>query len=85
MFGISVVKINVDAKKYKRLYECIESFEEAELLAQLAMSDKDERELIMITPGWNRSIRNNAEEYQKALELAKKYKIEDYKEHKKNE
>jgi hypothetical protein len=74
----SVIKINDKLNKTTCLYEYIETLEEAELLAQLAMCNKHPwDELIYITPGWNKSInKNNLEEYQKSLELAEKYKSE---------
>jgi len=72
----SIFKINFDTQKHTVLYECISNIKDAELLAQLAMVNKSVDDLIFISAGWNRGIENNPEEYEKALELAEKYKCE---------
>lgn len=73
--ALSVCKIDKDGIG-GRLYENIPTFEEADLLAQLAMSEKEDNELIIIMPGWNRSIKRYPEEYERAKLLAEEYKIE---------
>ena len=75
--GLSVCKINNDTGRKIKLYEFIPTFEEAMLLSQLAMSDKNDNELIYILPGWNLGIKKFSDEYKKALELAEKYKAEE--------
>jgi hypothetical protein len=76
--SLSVCKMDRrNNNKYEELYDCIEDPEDALLLAQLAMSNKRDDELIFIFPGWNRSIKtHHEEEYAKALLLAEKYKAE---------
>ena len=64
---------------YEHLYDCISTMEEAILLAQLAMTEKRDDELVFILPGSNLSIDRRVEfqeEYEKALELAKKYNVQ---------
>lgn len=77
--GFSIWKINTNTYTRICLYDYISDMNDVELLAQLAMSqrDSDYDELIYIMPGSNRSIKRNPEEYQKALELAEQYKNED--------
>lgn len=75
--GLSIYKINNDTGRKIKLYECISTFEEAMLLSQLAMSDKNVNELIHILPGWNLGIKRFPNEYKKALVLADKYKVEE--------
>ena len=72
--GYSIFKINFDTNKRIVLYDCINDIKEADLLAQLAMVNKNVNDLIFISAGWNRGIENNPEEYNKALELAEEYK-----------
>ena len=75
--GHSIYKIDFDNQTHVVLYECIETMEEAEILAQFAMCNKRTEELIFITPGWNRSIdRYDPELYNRALQLAEEYKRE---------
>lgn len=74
--SLTVCKIKPDGT-YKNLYEFINTYEEAELLAQLAMSNKSLNDLIFIFPGYNRGIERNKEEFEKALKLATKYKAEE--------
>jgi len=38
--GYSIYKINFDTQTHTVLYDCVETIEEADLLAQLAMSNK---------------------------------------------
>jgi len=72
--GYSIFKINFDTQEHKRLYDCISTIEEADLLAQLAMSNKkDINELIFISAGWNRDIKSDPELYNRALQLAEEY------------
>jgi hypothetical protein len=75
----SIYKYNDVTKEMTCLYRDIESQEDIGLLAQYAMSQKDPwDELIFITPGHNRSIKeNHPEEYKKAQQLAQEheYKI----------
>ena len=76
--GYEIFKINFDdISKRVCLYDCIYNIEEADLLAQLAMSDKNDDELIIIMPGFNRGIKDCPNEYKKALELAEEYKYEE--------
>jgi len=72
--GYSIFKINFNTNKKTILYDCINDIKEADLLAQLAMVNKNVNDLIFISAGWNRGIENNPEEYNKALELAEEYK-----------
>ena len=71
-----VFKINTNTNKITTLYCGIEHIEEADLLAQYAIYHKRDHEVIYISPGWNREIQNNLDEFGKALQLAEKYKYE---------
>ena len=84
-FDVCKFKTNFYSKETKRndtyehLYDFIPTMEEAILLAQLAMADKRDDELVFILPGSNLSIDRSEEfkkEYEKALELAKKYNVQ---------
>lgn len=71
----SIIKINDDTKEITTLYSYIPNLKYADLLAQLAMCNKRDYELIYITAGWNISInKNHPEEYAEALKLAEEYK-----------
>ena len=74
----SVCKLSRYSKKYEKLYDFIENFEDAFLLSQLAMSEKKDDELIFIFPGWNLGIEQEKykDAYERALQLAYKYKAE---------
>jgi len=74
--GYGVEKYNLVTKKFTRLYDFIDDIHETDLLAQLAMSEKLDDELIIIMPGENRGIKRKPEEYQVALQLAEKYKAD---------
>lgn len=73
----SVYKLDINNKlETKPIYKGIETIEEAYLLAQLEMDKKEFGELICILPGYNKNLESdNPEEYNKALELAEKYKV----------
>lgn len=75
--SLSVCKVNNRTGRKIKLYEYISTFDEARLLSQLAMSNKHDDELVYILPGWNLGIKKFPDEYQKALELEEKYKVED--------
>ena len=76
MFGGSVCLVR-DNGDCEYLYEYINDINDAELLAQLAMENRYREGLIIIFPGHNRGIRSKGgEEYERALNLAKKYKAE---------
>jgi len=74
--GHSIFSINFDKQERAILYSGIDTIEEARLLSQLAMIDKQDDELIFISAGWNRDIKNKQEEYNKALELAEEYRCQ---------
>jgi len=69
---MDVIKFDTITRKITHLYDCIKTWEEAELLSQLAMSYKGDNSLIMILPGFNRGIKGD--ELITALYLANKYK-----------
>lgn len=74
-YSISILDCNTG--KLTNVYDFtinIKDIEDIDLLAQLAMSRKKDNELVVIMPGWNRSIKDNPEEYNRALELENKYK-----------
>lgn len=76
--GLTVIKINASKDGYVRLFDNISSLEDAHLLAQYAMTQKEDKELIAILPGWNKSIdKNNKEAYEQAKILAEKCKVEE--------
>lgn len=59
------------------LYEFITNPEEALLLAQLAMCDKKDCEIIVISPGWNMGLdKGHTDAYETALMLDRKYRVE---------
>lgn len=72
----SIYRYNNKTKEMICLYQGIESKEKMDLLTQYAMSQKDTwDELIFVTPGSNRSIKENyPKKYEKALLLAEEYK-----------
>lgn len=73
--GLSVQKYNTNNPKTRIvLYENIPTLEDAYLLAQYAMSQKHDNELIIIMPGWNKGIKDDKGLYNRASKLAKKYK-----------
>ncbi|MFC0903770.1 hypothetical protein ACFHWD_03580 [Clostridium sp. MT-14] len=73
----SIYKVNyINRNKKVCIYDCIDNIEEADLLAQLAMNNKKNDEIIIIVPGWNMGVEDHPKQYEKALELAKKYKYE---------
>lgn len=73
--ALSICKINNNTGKKTTLYNNISTFEEARLLSQLAMLEKEElSDLIYICAGWNLGIKRFPNEYKKALMLAEKYK-----------
>lgn len=76
--SLSVCKMDrSNHNKYKELYENITKPEDAVLLAQLAMCDKQDHELIFIFPGYNKSINKyHRDEYTRALMLAEIYKVD---------
>jgi hypothetical protein len=72
---LAVSKYNLHrTREIERIYEGINSLEEAFLLAQLAMKNKENDELIVIMPGWNQDM--NEDEIKKASELAEKYAVD---------
>lgn len=76
--SLSVCKMDTNNNnKFETLYEFIESPDDAILLSQLAMSEKQDDELIFIFIGYNRSIKtHHKDEYSKALLLAEEYRVE---------
>lgn len=77
--GLSVAKAKKDYDgnyNYESLYENISNPDDALLLSQLAMSDKNDTDLIIIFPGWNYCLEKHDILYKKALELAAKYRYE---------
>lgn len=71
--GMSVCKLiplTTGGWEYKSLYEYIDNTEDAYLLAQLAMSERDNlSELIFIFPGHNIDIKNIPDLYDEAVYL----------------
>jgi hypothetical protein len=74
---LSVCKLDTSTGQYIVLYSGVRTYEKADLLAQLEMSRKKRvYELIIILPGWNRSIEEtNPEAYKKALKIEEKYRV----------
>ena len=73
------LRVNVfhpNAAKLDCLYENIKSYEDAALLAQYAMQNKNENDLIVIMPGCNQGIKNNQELFRRAKAVGEKYKFE---------
>ena len=62
---------------WEYLYEFIPTWEEADLLAQYAMSMKNnDMDLIFVFPGYNRNVKRDLPLWSKACELAQKYVAE---------
>ena len=71
--SLSVCVMHKDGS-WDYLYEFISTLEEADLLAQYAMSMRtNETDLIFIFPGWNRGINKDPELWKKAAMLAQMY------------
>jgi hypothetical protein len=70
----TICKMSTRDNSYTRLYEGIETYEEVELLSQLAMNNKRDDELIFIFAGWNTGL--DKDQYRQALILAEKYKTD---------
>lgn len=71
----SIVKFNTETKEMTGVYQFIHDLKQVDLLAQLAMCNKQNYELIYITAGWNISIdKNHPKEYGEALRLAEEHK-----------
>lgn len=69
---LSIRKYNMSKEELESpIYDNISSLDEAFLLAQYAMKNKANDELIVIMPGWNQELTN--EEKERAIELAQKY------------
>ena len=62
MTGASVCLVRNNGE-FETLYEYIDSAEKADLLAQLAMHLHGHKGLIIVFPGYNRSIAKDNEEY----------------------
>lgn len=65
----SVFKLDTNTGKMTSLYEWLDSFEDAYLLCQLAMTHKRDCEIIVITPGSNKSIDKCPDLYNRAQAL----------------
>lgn len=73
--SLSVVKFDSNNNNaITHLHDFIETFEEADLLAQLEMTRKSDGELIGLFTGWNRGINKNELILKKALDIEQKYK-----------
>lgn len=71
----SIVKLNTKTKEMTGVYQFILDLKQVDLLAQSAMCNKQDHELIYITAGWNISInKNHPEEYKEALKLAEEHR-----------
>ena len=73
---MTVCVMDMRDNSYRTVYDCIPTLEETDLLAQLAMSNKQDYELVFVFTGYNRGIKDKELEYQRALQLAKEYKDE---------
>ena len=77
--GFSVCCINKHTNEWNFLYDCIDTLEEAYLLAQYSMGKhrKDvANELIVIFPGWNIGIEDKPALYKEAEILSAEYASE---------
>lgn len=73
--GFGVNKINIYTKEMTRLYSFIEKIKDAELLSQYAMGYKNNDEIIIIMPSFNRGIHTFPELYKKTIDLAIEHKV----------
>ena len=64
---------------YTTLYDCIDSLQDAYILAQYSMKAHREGpwQLIFIFPGYNIGIENKPDLWQKAFELKERYKVKE--------
>ena len=77
--SVAIIKAH-NGFEYRKIHDDIDTIEDAYMLAQLEMSRKTNwDELIVIFPGWNKSIKDKPDLYEKALELETKYKEEEHK------
>lgn len=75
MTHLSIALLDTISGQYSVIYESIPNYEQAELLAQLAISQKNNiNKLVVVLPGWSRKI--DEDEMQYALKLADKYKAQ---------
>ena len=75
---LAVAIVNTNTGDINHVYEYIDSFEDAKLLAIHAMNHdrkNDYDELVVIMPGWNRKLTPNEET--RVKDLADKYKVEE--------
>lgn len=75
--SFAVCRLNTNSGLMKREYTYIKSIEEAETLAQYAMTYKNTGEIAIIIPYENKSIDKDPESLAEAVKLAKIYKEED--------
>jgi hypothetical protein len=79
----TVVKRDTTTGRETLLYEYIDSLEDAYVLCQLAMTRKENHEVVFIYPGSNKSLYEKEDLYKKALDLeyqVLEYMNEDFKE-----
>jgi len=74
--GYGVTKILNNGARV-RLYDYIETIEEADLLAQYAMQNKNTDEIIYIFAGWNRGLTAEQTAEAERLIKEKEYEVED--------
>lgn len=72
---ITIALLDKSANTYERLYEGISDFDTANLLAQFAMSNKRDDQLVFMFPGWNMRLKKDTKLYNKAKKIAKKYRV----------
>ena len=71
--NLSVCIMHED-KTWECLYDYIPTWEEADLIAQYAMTMRtNEMDLIFVFPGWNRGINRDDKTWIKACKLAQEY------------
>lgn len=70
--NFSVAKRDTSTGKVTMLYDYLDSLEDAYLLSQLAMTRKEDWEVVYIYPGPNKSIHRDGELYKRALDLEQK-------------
>ena len=71
--GLGVWYLNCTTKEVKAIYECIPTFKEADVLAQIAMRNCPADCIVIITPGWYRDL--TEDELAVSSELVEKYKV----------
>ena len=70
--GIAISIFDERKGTLSRIYEDLPDFDTADLLAQLAMRNKKDTEIVCIMPGWYR----NDVDFEKAKSIEEQYRVD---------